>query len=396
MTENSNSARICTRSGEAGKPTRQWDWNRLDALIETLMQHWNVPGLALALVEHDVTLLAKGYGVRDIHQSTLVDANTLFAIASCTKAFTATALALLHDEGKLQWFEPLRTHLPTFQFHDPYTTQQATLFDVLTHRTGAPFATDIWYGTSLSRAEVLEEMRNRVGVPLRSQFDYNNIMYLAAGQVIPAITGTSFDDFLRTRIFHPLGMGHTNTSTHQLTETPNVASPHARVEGRLDVAPWRNVDNVAPAAAINSTASDMARWLQFQVQRGRYGDTQVVSATQVEMMLTPQTLVNPRGWWASFFPDTPFLSYGLGWFVYDHQGYAVAAHPGVIDGMRAVSAVVPKEGFGAVILTNRGWENGSSEANMLPEVLLNTILDDYLSVARRDWHHVFKTTIQSA
>lgn len=388
-----NRAQVCARSGKTGKAARQWDWKTLDGLIESLLQQWGVPGLALALVEDDSTLLAKGYGVRDIRRAESVDAHTLFAIASCTKAFTATALALLHDEGKLQWFDPVRTYVPTFQLHDPYATQEATLFDLLTHRTGAPFATEIWYGTPLTRDEVLQEIRNHPGAPLRSQFNYNNIMYLAAGQIIPAITAAGFDDFLHTRIFQPLGMTHTNTSTRQLTGNSNVASPHNCVADHLDVVPWRNVDNMAPAAAINSNAADMARWLQFLVKRGRFDDSQLLSETQAQMMLAPQTLVNPRGWWDTFFPDTPFLTYGLGWFVYDHQGYAVAAHAGVIDGMRAVSAVVPNEAFGVVILTNRGWENGGPDGNMLPEVLLNMILDDYLGATKRDWHDVFKTVL---
>lgn len=380
---------------ESSPHAQQWMWNELDLLIELSMRRWHVPGLAIALVEGDSIVRTKGYGVREIGKLDRVDEHTLFAIASCTKAFTASALAMLYDAEKLHWSDPVRKHLPNFQLHDPYAAQEVTIFDLLTHRTGTPRAGDIWYGTGLSREHVLQAIAGKPGVSLRSQFDYNNIMYMAAGQIIPAITEISYDDFVQTRIFQPLGMKRSNTSMHALKDASNVASPHVRSGDTLTVAPWCNADNIAPAAAINSSAADMARWMQLQMQSGQFDGIQLISSAQVQFMQSPQTLVNPRGVWDAFFPDTAFLTYGLGWFVYDYHHHTVVAHVGVLDGMRAAVAMIPKEKLGIVILSNLDWGD-NEDTNMLPEVVIHCMLDAYLGLPGRDWNSIFAKVVRSA
>jgi CubicO group peptidase (beta-lactamase class C family) len=269
-----------------------------------------------------------------------------------------------------------------------------TVLDLLTHRTGAPPANDLWYAAQRTREQVIQEMGDRLGVSLRSQFDYNNIMYLAAGQLIPAITGTSYDEFVRTHIFESLGMNRSNLSTTALNDAVNVASPHVRDDDRVTVVPWRNVDNVAPAGAINSSVTDMIPWIKLQLSKGQHDTRHVIHRDLLQMLQTPQTLVNPRGPWDLFFPDTPFLAYGLGWFISDYGGHVVVSHGGVIDGMRATTALVVEQELGIVVLTNLDW-NGSKNSNMLPEVIVNTILDQYLGQQARDWNGIFEKVIQS-
>ena len=369
---------------------KPWNMDEVDRLTESSRQRWHVPGLSIAIVHDDAVVLAKGYGVREIGKPDPVDAHTLFAIASCTKAFTAAALAMLHEEGKLQWTDKVKPHLQSFQLHDPYATQEATILDLLTHRTGAPVADDIYYGTDLSREEVLAAVAARPGVSLRAEFIYSNIMYLAAGQLIPAITGISYDDFIHTRFFAPLGMTRSNTSTHALQHVANVGTPHAGQGGTVTaMSSWRNLDNVAPSGAINSSAVEMAQWMRLLLHAGCVDGVQLLSAALVQLLQTPHTLVMPRGGLAPFFPATSFLTYGLGWFVHEHCGHTVVEHLGVIDGMRAVVALVPAEGLGITILTNLDW-NGAEGSNLLPEALVRILLDDYLGYPIRDRHTILE------
>ena len=371
---------------------KPWNLDELDSLIELSRQRWRVPGLAVAIVHDDAAVLTKGYGLQEIGKPDPVDTHTLFGIASCTKAFTATALAMLHEEGKPQWTDTVKKHLPSFQLYDPYATQEATILDLLTHRTGTPVANDIWYGTDLSREEVLAAVAARPGVSLRAEFIYSNIMYLAAGQLIPAITGVSYDDFIHARIFEPLGMARSSTSTHVLKQVANVATPHVWQGEAVTVRPWQNLDNVAPSGAINSSAAEMVQWMRLQLHGVCINGIQLLSPALVQLIQTPHTLVMPRGPFDIFFPDTSFLTYGLGCFVHEHYGHTVVEHLGVGDGMRAAVALVPAEGLGITILANLEW-NGAKGSNLLPEALLRILLDDYLGYPKRDWHSRSEKTL---
>jgi CubicO group peptidase (beta-lactamase class C family) len=368
-------------------------WNELDAFIEQSRQRWHVPGVAVAVVKDDAVLLAKGYGTRDVGTQAPVTADTIFAIGSCTKAFTTTALALLVEQGQLHWNDLVTKYLPNFRLHDPYATREVTVLDLLTHRTGALVADDIWYGTSRTPEQILAEIGSRPGVSLRAQFDYNNIMYLAAGQLIPAITGISYDQFVRAHIFEPFGMDRSSLSTTTLNDTANVASPHVRADDSTTVVPWRNIDNVAPAGAINSSVTDMIPWITMHLRRGQHAGVQVVGEDLLQMVHTPQTLVQPRRVWNVFFPDTAFLTYGLGWFVSSYGHHHVLSHGGIIDGMHATVALVVETGLGIVVLTNLDW-NGTKDSNMLPHVLVNTILDQEVGLHGRDWNDLFEKVIR--
>ena len=351
----------------------------LDAAVGQALQDWKVPGLALAIVKDDSVVLSKGYGVRELRQPTPVDERTLFAVGSVTKAFTAAALGMLVDEGKIGWDDPVTEHLPDFQLYDPYVTREITLRDLLTHQSGLPRGDLIWIGSDFDRAEILRRVRY---LPprwsFRSHYGYQNILYLAAGQVVAAVTGRSWDTFIRERIFAPLGMTNSSTSVTALADAANVATPHADVDGQVRPVPYRNIDCIAPAGAINSNVAEMTQWIRMLLANGQYEGRRFLSEDTMRELFTPQTvmgLVAPevRAYEPQVRGHTHFVAYGLGWMLYDYRGSKIASHTGAIDGMRAALGLVPEERLGVVVLTNLNFEN-------LAPALMFKVLDAYLGV----------------
>ena len=342
---------------------------------------WKVPGFAVAIVKDDKIVFAKGYGVRELNKPDAVDKDTLFAIASNTKAFTAAALAVLIDEGKLRWGDKVLKYLPSFQLYDPWVTNEFTVADLLSHRSGlVTFSGDLlWYESSYSREEIIRRVRFLKPVSsFRTRFGYNNIMFLAAGEIVPVVTGKSWDDFLRERFFVPLGMTRTTTRYKQLLATPNIAIPHNELRGNLRVIRYGNVDNIAGAGAINSSVAEMAQWIRLQLGRGTFSGTKIFSAGRSREMWTPQTVVSGISEQAEKFnPTTHFNLYGLGWSISDYQGRKVVSHGGGLDGMTSRVALIPEENLGLVVLTN-------SESS-LSTVISNRIFDAFLGVPKRDW-----------
>jgi CubicO group peptidase (beta-lactamase class C family) len=314
-----------------------------------------------------------------VGESTPVDAGTLFAIGSTSKAFTAAALAILVDEGKLKWDDPARRHLPDLELYDPYVTRELTVRDLLCHRSGLPRGDLLWYGTTFARGEVLRRLRHlEPNSSFRSQFGYQNIMFLAAGQIIPRITGQSWDDFVKQRLFLPLGMKSACTSVKELAANDDVATPHVKIDGKIEAIAWRNIDNIGPAGSINANVTDMAQWLRLQLGKGEIDGKRILSAEAIEEMHTPQTVVRFTENDRQFFPDAHFMDYGLGWLLQDYHGRKIIEHGGAIDGMRADVALVPEEKVGLVILCNRG---GSG----LPTALMFHVLDRYLNESGHNW-----------
>lgn len=357
-----------------------------DDYVNRALSDWEVPGVAIAIVKDDQIVLAKGYGVRKLGDPAPVTERTLFAIGSSSKAFTAAALALLVDEGKIKWDDPVVKHLPGFQLYDPYVTRELTVRDLLCHRTGLERGDALWYGTSYDRGEVLRRIRYlKPSWSFRSTYGYQNIMFLTAGQIIPAVTGLSWDDFIKQRIFTPLGMSSTVTSTLPLRNADNVATPHAKLDGKVVPIPWRNLDNMAPAGSINSSAIEMAQWVRLHLKEGKHTDQQLISSRAMHEMHTAQTVMRLEKWLESpspvnhtMVPGTHLMAYGLGWFLQDYRGRKVSHHGGSIDGMRAMVGMIPEERLGVVILTN--LHNSSL---MVP--LMFKVFDSYLGAQPRDW-----------
>jgi CubicO group peptidase (beta-lactamase class C family) len=350
-----------------------------DEYVHKALKQWEVPGVAIAIVKNDQIVFAKGYGVRKLGEQTPVDEKTLFAIGSSSKAFTAAAIAMLIDEGKLKWDDPAAKYLPGLQLFDPYASRELSVRDLLCHRSGLERGDLLWYGSDLSRDEILRRVRYlKPTWSFRGTFGYQNLMYLAAGQVIPSITGKSWDDFLNERIFTALAMTSSNTSIRELAKSNNVATPHAKIEEKVELIPWRNIDNIAPAGSINSNVVDLAQWVRLQLGEGKYQGKQLISSGAVKEMHTPQTIIRTEGVWEKLFPEAHFLTYGLGWFLQDYHGRKVVQHGGNIDGMSALVAMMPEEKLGIAILTNL---NGTT----LPTALANMIFDWYTKSPQKDW-----------
>ena len=343
-------------------------------------QDWKVPGFAMAIVKDDRVIFAKGYGVRKLGEQTPVDERTLFAIASNTKAVTAAAIAMLVDEGKLKWDDPATKHLPGFQLYDPYVTRELTVRDLLSHRSGlATFGGDLlWYDSTYKSDDILRRVRYlKPTSSFRSRYGYQNIMFLAAGQIVAGVTGKSWEQFVRERFLVPLGMTQTTTSITAFKSTDNIASPHNELDGKMRVVRYSNVDGAGPAAALNSSVADMAQWIRLQLGRGKYEGKQFFSAKASREMWSPQTIVPFSEQSEKFNPTRHFNTYGLGWFLSDYHGRKVVSHGGGLDGMISQVAMMPEENLGLVVLTN--------SETQLSTIMVNKVFDVFLGVPARDW-----------
>ncbi len=350
-----------------------------DDYANQALKAWDVPGVAIAIVKDDKVVFAKGYGVRELGKATPVNERTMFAIGSASKAFTAAAVAMLVDDGKLKWDDPVTKHLPFFQVYDTYASREMTVRDLLCHRSGLERGDLLWYGSAYNRDEIIRRVRYlKPSWSFRSNFGYQNIMYLTAGQVAAAVSGKSWDDFIKDRIFKPLGMTTSNTSINDLKSLDNIATPHSKIDEKVTTISWRNIDNIAPAGSINSNVVEMANWVRLQLGEGKFQSNQLISSGAAKEMHTSHTIIRMEPPWSLFYPEAHFLNYGLGWFLHDYKGRKVVEHGGNIDGMSALVTMMPEEKLGVVLLTNM---NGTQ----LPHVLMYRVFDAYLGVKSQDW-----------
>jgi len=355
----------------------------LDAYIEKTLVEWNAPAMAIAVVKDGRVTLAKGYGVRKMGTDDRVDEHTLFAVASLTKGFTAASVGMLVDEGKLGWDDPVVKHLPTFAVADARVSSEMVLRDLLAHKSGLDEKSELlWLDTGFDRREILRRLRYvGQGAPFRTTYTYLNVHYLALGEVVAARAGQSWDDFVRTRIFEPLGMRRSTTSVRALEGVENVASPHTQRGGVLSPVPYRELDNIAPAAAINSSAAEMANWLLFWLGRGSFEGKRLLSEGAFEEIWKPQMLMGLGKIGRSLYPESHFAAYGMGWVLQDYRGRFVVWNTGGMDGMSCSMAMIPEEGLGVVVLSNLPYTG-------LPEGTLYRILDAYLGAPEKDWSRI--------
>jgi CubicO group peptidase (beta-lactamase class C family) len=359
--------------------------SQLDSYFETARKEWKIPGMAVAIVKDGKVVLAKGYGVKEFSKKKKVDEKTLFAIASNTKAFTAAALAILVNEGKIQWDDKVRNYLPYFKLYDPYVTEEMTIRDLLCHRSGLKtFSGDLlWYETSYSTVEVIKRARYlKPAYSFRSEFGYSNIMFMAAGEVIPAVTGKPWKDFVKERIFKPLGMKTSNIGTTGLKKFTNVAIAHyVYLDGKTVTVPFTTSDNCAGAGAINSNAIEMAQWLKMLLNNGVFDKERILDEDSIWEMWSSHMVIRVSQSAKKLFPKTHFISYGLGWGLLDYHGYKIIGHGGGMDGMISRVALVPEIKLGLVILTN--------SINRLPTALVYMIIDTYLGIKPKDWSRIY-------
>ncbi len=368
----------------------------LDAYVAASMKTFDVPGMAVAIVKDGKIVVAKGYGVRKLGDPTPVDEFTMFGIGSNTKAFTTAALATLVDEGKLSWDDPVYQRLPGFVMYDPYVSHEMTIRDLLTHRSGMGLGEGdllFWPHSTYTREEIIYKLRfMKPASSFRSHYAYDNLLYMTAGQIIPAVTSISWDDYIRQRIFGPLGMTHSTVTNANLKPGDDVAVPHSRVDGKLQPIHFEVLDNAGPAGAINSGAADMAKWVQLQLNRGKFTDRdgtgkegRLFSEQRSNEMWSPQTILptgNPPPALAGL--KANFADYALGWALRDYHGRKLIGHTGGVAGYVSRVMLVPEENLGVVVLTN-AEEGGAFDS------ILYHVLDHYFQVPPTDWIAAFKT-----
>jgi CubicO group peptidase (beta-lactamase class C family) len=372
----------------------------LDAYVGRAMKQFEAPaGLAIAIVEDSKTTLAKGYGLRKLGGPQPVDEHTVFAIGSCGKAFTTTALALLVDEGKLSWGDKVANRLDGFRMYDGFATLEMTIRDLLVHNSGLGLgAGDLMFfpATDLTRQEVVERLRHiKPATSFRSAYAYDNVLYIAAGRMIEQLSGQSWESFVAERLFRPLGMRDSVPAPNHL-RSDNYAWPHARLDGPLRGLgtpqplaideEMKKPDVSAPAGAILSSAADMARWLQTQLDRGKIAGTEqrLFSAESAEELWTPRT-IQPQDPLPELLALTaPTVeAYALGWDVRDYRGHKLITHSGAVEGSLAIVAILPARRVAFAIMIN-------SEDGAVRQALYYRLLDHYIGAESPDWIDAYR------
>ncbi|CAA9579602.1 MAG: Beta-lactamase class C-like and penicillin binding proteins (PBPs) superfamily / DUF3471 domain [uncultured Thermomicrobiales bacterium] len=320
-----------------------------DEVVAGVMRDWRVPGLAVAVVHGDDVLLEREFGFRDAERRLPVTPDTLFSIGSCTKAFTTASLGLLADDGLLDWDEPVRRYLPWFALRDPFASERITPRDLVTHRSGLPRHDLAWYGSPAPRRELVERLRFlEPNKDIRTVWQYQNLMYLAAGYLAGHVAGTEWEELVQRRIFDSLGMASSTFSVDSAQERSDIALPYQERDDEVRRLPFRNIDAVGPAGSIVASLADMTRWLRVQANDGASGGRRLLSEGQLAQMHAPQMVMPSSG----RYPEVTNPSYGLGWAIESYRGHTVVQHGGNIDGFSALVALVPRERLGAVVLAN--------------------------------------------
>ena len=359
----------------------QPDLKKLDAYYAKALKDWNVPGMSVAIVKDGKIVLMKGYGVREIGKPEPADENTLYAIASISKAFTTTTFAMLEQEGKLSLDDKVRKHLPYFELYNPYVSQDAAIRDLLCHRLGyATFSGDvIWYLSDKLTAEQIVRNAKHLpqSYPYRAGYGYCNVMYIAAGEVMNKASGMTWHEAVKTKIFDQLGMSRTITSIKDLDKKGNYAAPHGMIANEQKSIPWEDWSIIAPTGGIISSAKDMANWMLFNLNYGIWGKDTLLSKQLFNTLWTPHNTFVVDHTDAN--NDNHFRAYGLGWNLMDYKGKLRVGHTGGYSGMVSNLALIPDEKLGIVVLTN------SNEAPGLMIAIVNHTIDAYLGKVTKDW-----------
>ena len=347
-----------------------------DELVAKGLAQLKVPGAAVAVVKDKEVILAKGFGFRDVEGKLPMTADTLLAIGSSTKAFTAFTLGTLVDQGQVEWDKPVRTYIPWFRLYDAQAGERLTPRDLVTHRSGLPRHDLVWYNNTTATRERL--VRSLAYLPptadLREKWQYNNLMFLTAGYLVETMTGKSWEESVRALVFAPLGMTRSNFSVVESQKDKDFALPYDEREGKITKIPFRDITLVGPAGSINSSVNEMSRWVSVHINGGKLGDTQVIGAATLADLHTPYMTTGA----VSTRPDITAPDYALGWIVDTYRGHRRVHHGGNIDGFSAMVSFLPNDGLGFVVLTNK---NGTG----LPELLVRTAADRILGLEAVDW-----------
>lgn len=348
----------------------------LDIYIKREMKRWRLPGMAIAIVRDGKVIFMKGYGYADKAKKTMVNENTIFQIASCTKAFTGTSLALLEKYGKLKLDDKVKTHLPYFKLNEECLTQQVTIRDALSHRMGfSTFQSDfINFNSTKSRKHLIENMaliKPKHG--LREAYGYCNMGFVAAGEIIPAVCDTSWDDYLKYHFFIPLDMKNTSTLQKDFFAASNASKAYSMFDTAIVEVEAMHLDNMSASASISSSVNDMSKWLIMQLANGKYNNKQIVPAEVIDATRESNTIVaDGEG------NGNNFETYGLGWFLKDEGSKKVVLHSGGVSGFLSNTVLIPEKNTGFVILTN-------SDAQYFFEALTKVLIRDITEQKFQDY-----------
>jgi CubicO group peptidase (beta-lactamase class C family) len=344
--------------------------------IQKSLALWKVPGAGVGVIKNDEVILCEGFGMRDQEGRQPVTANTLFAIGSCTKAFTTFDMGLLVDEGKLDWDKPLQDFLPAFKMYDPVASQHLKPRDIVSHRVGLPRHDFMWYNSPLNRYQIFDRLRYlEPNKDIRETFQYNNLMFMTAGVLIEHLSGLTWEEFTHQRLFEPLGMQRSNFSVTTSQQADDFALPYHEKEDRVERMPFRNIDSIGPAGSINSCVADMLAWVRVHINDGKLGDRKVISTGNLEQMHSPQMIVPGTPKWKELLPSC----YGMGWSIYPYRGYQMVEHGGNIDGFTAFVALIPAEKIGVVVLANM-------DGTALNTTIAYRVADLLLGLEPVDWN----------
>ena len=364
--------------GSGGLKAQVLSSKQIDSVVEKTLTTFNVPGIAVSVVKDGKVIHSKGYGIRSIKNNQKVDENTLFGVASNTKAFTAAALGMLVDEKKITWDTKVTDVIPEFKMYDAYVTSEFTIRDLLTHRSGLGLGAGdlmIWPDSStVNKKQLIHNLRYLKPVSsFRTKYDYDNLMYIVAGDIVTRVSGISYEDFIETRIIKPLGMLKTAASWYRLKDKSNIIDGHAPYQGKLLPVGLSFSELANPAGGIYSSVTDMSKWVAAMMNGGKYGegpDKKLFSPAVAKELWTPQTIIaggNPAS----------FSSYGLGWFLSNVNGNFQATHTGGLSGIVTQVTILPEIKLGIIVLTNQ--QSGAAF-----NAITNSIKDGYLGIKGQD------------
>ncbi|SHG05901.1 CubicO group peptidase, beta-lactamase class C family [Flavobacterium segetis] len=362
--------------------TGQISSTQVDELVKETLKTFNVPGIAVAIVKDGKVVHAQGYGVKSIMTNEKVDANTLFGIASNSKAFTSAALAILVDEGKMRWDDKVIKYLPNFKMYNDYVTNEFTIRDLLTHRSGLGLGAGdlmIWPdGSDFTAQDIVQNLQYLKPVSaFRTQYDYDNLLYIVAGEVVHVASGLTWCDFIEQRIMKPLEMNNSASSYLRIKDSTNIIAPHVPIDGKLKVIKRYQNQLFDAAAGIYSSVNDLSKWTIMQMNNGQYDvdNKQLFSKKEHNEMWQLQTIipVNPKPPY-----NTNFSGYGLGWFLSDVKGHKQVSHTGGLEGIVTQITLIPEINLGIIVLTNQ--QSGAAF-----RAITNTIKDSYLGIQAENY-----------
>lgn len=376
-------------NGTGPPPVQAFDASKVDGPVQEAMKTWHVPGLGIAIVRGDEVVYLKGFGVKELGGKKAVTPDTLFPLGSCTKAFTTTAMAMLVDEGKMAWDDPVRKHLDYFRLADPLADANVTLRDLVCHRTGLGSNDLLWYQSPWSPEESVRRIGHvKLSRSFRSGFQYQTTMFTAAGLAVARASGKTWADFVQERILNPQGMTGARFTTQAAEKAGDFASGHRRDrQGKIEVIPRYRMDVPEPAGSLHANARDLARWVVFQLGDGTFERKRLVSAKNLGETHVPQTIIRLEGVARDMNPETNLMNYGMAWVLQDYQGQLLVSHAGAIDGFRAHLTLVPKAKVGIALVNNL-------DRTDLNIALSNTLVDLLLGLPPRDWNAYYQEQVQ--